>query len=812
MAMLILQILLLASLAISMYMIVVTLERCRSEKRYAFVYCVVTLILYNAGYFIEISSGNLGGAVIGVKIMYSGGIFMGPLFFFFVADYCELRIPKKYYFIPLLVIPVIFYCMVATFDSHRLIYSNFWYEYNKLIPTLEHEAGVLYFVGQLYPVFCVVLSCIVLVRGIIKQNKFRRIGLILLLVSALAPLTAHFVYLTVSRVFGTSPNFTAFLMILSIFIFFYTVVRKDMFDLAPKAHAITMDLIRDAFIVLDWSMAYTGSNKNAQEHFPGLAELQKGSSILDLETWPKEISGETGMEDHEEDHLQEIQFSLPHKSGKIYSGWTNIVTSDSGAILGWVVLIQDITETVSMIRNIKAQRDEIAAMRDNLKEGIFLMDREFIIQDSYSKAMEDILSCRELQNRRFIDLLGNSFSAKDLATIEDYFNMFMDMSFDPEMLEEINPLGEFYYNAAETGEQKTLRCQFAPVDQGDGEIFVMGTVQDISAETILKKQLAAEEEGRQEDMRNLFEVMQVDQNVFENFSEDADYEFKRIMDLLCDNNISNRKKLIYIFQSVHAVKSNALIVGLSGYGEKLHNLETKIKALMDCEEEPENNEVSLIGNELVKSIQEKEKFPEILERLRNFSASSGVKKDTEIFIDTIKKACEKVATDKNKKVDLVTETIDQSALTRGPRRLIKEVLTQLIRNAVHHGIEKPEERLALGKDETGKISLKISIEGDVIRIILSDDGRGLDFDRIREEAKAKGLLENMPEKEINLQFLSNIIFAPGFSTSETDDIHAGRGIGLNLVRDRLKEVNGKIRINTKKGQGLVFEVQIPVSF
>ena len=810
MPLLIMQILIVASLGLSIYMIVITLERCRSEKRYGFIYCIVTLFLYNLGYLIEISAGNLEGAIIGVKITYAGGSFMAVFFFFFVADYCELRIPKKYYQIPLLIVPVLHYCVVLTFDHHHLLYLSYFYNSMKTFPDLGHVQGPLYLVGQLYPVFCVILSIIVLIRSIIAQSKGRRFALVLLLVSALAPMFAQLAYLIVLHFLGTSLLFTAFLTLVSNFIFYYNIVRKDMFDLSPKAHAVTMDMIRDAFIVLDWDMAYTGSNRKALELFPGLAELQKGASILKLENWPGKLTGETGKPQPEGEQRNEIEFSLPHKPGKTYSGWKNPITSESGATLGWVILIQDISETVSLIRSIRTQRDEIAAMRDNLKEGIFLMDREFTIQDSYSRAMEVVLSDNNLHGRRFIDLLGKSLGAKEIGIIADYFTMMMDKSVPAIMLEDINPLKEFTYISNQTGEQKTLQCIFAPVERGGGETFVLGTIQDITAETILKKQLSEEEDLRQEEMRRIFEVMHVDQKVLRDFIEDAEYEFNRAKENLQSQKTSGKQKLVNLYQSIHAVKSNALIINLTVCGMKLHDFEAKIRDLRDKEDEPDPGGMKMIGEELEKNIEEKQKIIEVVERLSSVSSSAGARKDDEVFLDGLKQACRKVAGDENKKAILVTESFDREALNIGPRRLMKDILNQLVRNAVHHGIESPEERIAMGKEETGRISLRITLEGNVIRMSLSDNGQGLDYKRIAETARAKGLLDNKTNEEIDVAYLSNLIFSPGFSTSETDGIHAGRGIGLNLVKTRTLEAKGKIRLQSKKGQGTVFEILIPV--
>ena len=818
MILLIVQILISASLALSVYMSVVTLERCRSEKRYIFVYCIVTLFLYTLGYLIEISSGNEGGAIIAVKVMYSGGAFMSPFFFFFVADYCELRIPKKYYQIPLLIIPVLFYLVVLTFDRHNLLYRSFHYDSLKSIPSLMIEPGPLYLVGTFYPLFCVVLSIVVVVRSIIGQTRGRRFGLILLLVSALAPLIANFSYVALSYFFRTALagiNFTAFVMVISNFIFFYNVIRNDMFDLAPKAYAITMDLIRDAFVVLDRDMAYTGSNKKALELFPALAEIQKGASIRRLKDWPLGLLDGHGspVEAAPDTAGKELEFTLPSGPGRIYSGWTNRVASESGATLGWVILIQDITETVSLIRNIQAQRDEIAAMRDNLKEGIFLMDKECRIQDSYSRAMEGILCAKDLQGRRFTDLLSGSYNSKDLATIADYFTMIADKSVDAAMLEDMNPLAEFAFTSAETGDRKTLRCLFAPVDQGDGHVFVMGTIQDITAETLLKKQLAEEEARRQDEMRSLFEVMQVDQKVFGDFIEDTDYEFGRIDNALADGKTGNRQKLVSIYQSVHAIKSNSLIVGLTGFGEKMHALEEEIKALRESDREPDSAGIARITGELEKRRMGKEKILEIVSRLKDFSASAsgGNMKDDEVFVESLKQAAERAVKDENKKLNFVVEKFDRDALNRGPRRVMKEILTQLVRNSVHHGIETPEERLSRGKDETGKISLSMTIEGSAIRMVLGDDGNGLCLKAIAQKAGELGLLKNIPADKITKQFLTQLIFSPGFSTSKTEDIHAGRGIGLSLVKDRLREVKGKLAIHSDEGAGMVFDIEIPLT-
>jgi hypothetical protein len=124
-----------------------------------------------------------------------------------------------------------------------------------------------------------------------------------------------------------------------------------------------------------------------------------------------------------------------------------------------------------LTRELKAERDEIAAMKDNLKVGLFLMDRDYVIQPAYSKALGDVLGMRDLSGKKFPDLLSSSIKARDRDTLQDYFTMILNRSFDAKMLEEINPISEFSYIHTATGDEKILRSSFAIVDRGSGSLL-----------------------------------------------------------------------------------------------------------------------------------------------------------------------------------------------------------------------------------------------------------------------------------------------------------------------------------------------------
>ncbi|MDR0718003.1 MAG: hypothetical protein LBF78_00085 [Treponema sp.] len=456
---------------------------------------------------------------------------------------------------------------------------------------------------------------------------------------------------------------------------------------------------------------------------------------------------------------------------------------------------------------LRIERDAIIAMKGNLSAGLFLMNEKYIIQPQYSRVLENILEIADLQGKSFVELLGDSLKVKEQESLKDYFDMIFKRAFDAAMLEDINPLSEFTYKSIATGAVKTLKALFTPIDREGGETTVLCVIEDISKEKALQRQLDEEESRRGEEMRVLFEVVHVEPHVFSDFIEDTKYEFERINDILKNKRLSTREAVIEIYQSVHAIKSNAVILGLSNFGEKVHKLESEIKEFQDQKEISMENMIHL-AVELETLMKERDRYRDMVERLRSFSSGDTRRQDRHVLIETLNKACQKAAQDQKKKVALVVEDIDGTVMQQGPRRVIKEVLTQLVRNSVTHGIESPEERKKAGKKNEGCIKLSIKAENGLIHIVLSDNGRGLDFDKIRQKALS---LELLPaEAKIERDDLVKLIFSPGFSTAGQTGMHTGRGIGLNLVQDRIQELDGSIKVQTEPGRGTVFNLYIPM--
>ena len=153
----------------------------------------------------------------------------------------------------------------------------------------------------------------------------------------------------------------------------------------------------------------------------------------------------------------------------------------------------------------------------------------------------------------------------------------------------------------------------------------------------------------------------------------------------------------------------------------------------------------------------------------------------------------------------------ETELDRQVLELIKDPLTHMVRNSGDHGLERPEERIAAGKPEAGRIMLNARHEGGHILIEIGDDGRGLNAERIRQKVLAQGLateaeLAGMPERDIH-----RFIFRPGFSTAAAVTAVSGRGVGMDVVKTNMERIGGTIDIRSREGHGTNFVIKIPLT-
>lgn len=154
---------------------------------------------------------------------------------------------------------------------------------------------------------------------------------------------------------------------------------------------------------------------------------------------------------------------------------------------------------------------------------------------------------------------------------------------------------------------------------------------------------------------------------------------------------------------------------------------------------------------------------------------------------------------------------EETDLDKNLVEALADPLVHLVRNSVDHGIEMPDDRQAAGKPRMGKVKLSASQEGDHILLVIEDDGKGMDPDKLKDIAISRGVLDADAAARMSDVEAFNLIFAPGFSTkTEISDI-SGRGVGMDVVKTKINQLNGTVNIDSQLGRGTRLEIKVPLT-
>lgn len=164
----------------------------------------------------------------------------------------------------------------------------------------------------------------------------------------------------------------------------------------------------------------------------------------------------------------------------------------------------------------------------------------------------------------------------------------------------------------------------------------------------------------------------------------------------------------------------------------------------------------------------------------------------------------------NKEINLEM-TGEETDLDKNLVEALSDPMVHLVRNAVDHGIEMPDEREKAGKPRQGTVMLSAAQEGDHILLSISDDGKGMDADALRRKAVEKGMMDQEAAARLDEKDCFHLIFQPGFSTkTEISDV-SGRGVGMDVVKTRISQMNGSVDIDSELGRGSIITIKLPLT-
>ncbi len=469
-----------------------------------------------------------------------------------------------------------------------------------------------------------------------------------------------------------------------------------------------------------------------------------------------------------------------------------------------------------------AAQHESALIMDTVQEGLLLIDAEGTIGAQHSRESAAILRQPELAGQNLLALLRQLVTEKMHATVVDYLALLFDANRKERTVLKVNPLADIevnFPNPAGGFSTRYLGFAFRRILDGDRVARVFVAMRDITAQVELERRLREEEKKKERQFELLLGIVHVDPAQLDLFVKLVGTELETINGALraeefaadgAEDRARLRDRLNLVFRSVHNIKGNAVYLKLESFQKTAEDFEHRLSELQ--------NRARLGGDDFLSVVVAQARLradfldlQELRGKLSGLRAPArGGATAADTVLEGIAAQAAELAAHLGKQVETDFDPLALAALPPERRPLARDVLIQLVRNALVHSGETPAARQAAGKPAGGKLTLRCRPPGPdgLAGFVFRDDGAGLDLAKIRRRAEAGGLLA--PGGAIGDAELAGCIFAPGFSTAAQADANAGRGMGLDIVKHHIvDEAGGEIAVRSLPGRFCEFACLLP---
>ena len=504
-------------------------------------------------------------------------------------------------------------------------------------------------------------------------------------------------------------------------------------------------------------------------------------------------------------------------------------------------------------RNLKKEEDvtnrarkETSDILRTVNEGLFLLDKDLKIGTERSMALNQIFRREDFNGYTFDQLLKEIVPEKTLRTAMDYVALLWGERVNEKLVKTINPLNEVevhFDNPSGGFDTHFLEFDFNRVKSEGTLSHLLVTVNDVTKRVMLSRELQESQEKAQAQLDLLLRILHVEPDSLTGFLTDADVSLKMVNSILKEparEESAFRAKIDGIYRQVHAVKGEAAALGLKTVEQRAHAFEESLNDL--------KGRATLSGSDFLPLVVKLDdlfnhlaQVREMLGRLVDLHQAIATKRTAGGTMDaekvdqwlggnqepmaaatpkssedvstglerTLEDLAARVASSQDKQVALRCKGLEVVPETY--RRAVKDITIQLVRNAVVHGIEAPNERAEAHKAQIGTLAVEFAQRADGYELIVQDDGRGLQLDRIKEVAVERGLITPAQAAMLDPRQTMALIFRPGFSTADRVTTDAGRGAGMDLVRILVAELGGRVGLASAGGKFSKFKIWLPAS-
>jgi two-component system, chemotaxis family, sensor kinase CheA len=463
---------------------------------------------------------------------------------------------------------------------------------------------------------------------------------------------------------------------------------------------------------------------------------------------------------------------------------------------------------------IEAATEENREILTSVREGLFLLTADFHLGSQLSQSAHLLFGRKLAPGDDFFELLAPLVSEKALTDARDYVQLLFAPHVKEALVQGINPLSEVEVaikNRLGQDARRHLSFHFNRVQEDGAVRHLLVTVQDISARIELETKLQAERLRSQKEFSMLLKAIDADPALLRQFVARAETSLLEINDIMRSTSAAHGeaailKRLEEIARRIHSLKGDAATLGLETVAGQAHLFETELQRIRNS-----GGASGDLGGALLSLPMPLEDLLTKVGALKSLTGLHRPVEDAAAAPEAVNAALAKlaqdVAADSGKKVQAVVRMGSASDLDPGAAHLLREIAVQLLRNAVAHGIEAPQVRKAAQKAEEGKLEVQLLRGESEWTLAVRDDGAGLSAAKVRQKLLdlrwyTAAQLESFDDRQI-----VSHIFKPGFSTAGGVSMHAGRGVGLDVVQANVQKLGARILLSSTPGQFTEFKVK-----
>jgi len=495
----------------------------------------------------------------------------------------------------------------------------------------------------------------------------------------------------------------------------------------------------------------------------------------------------------------------------------------------FIILFHFLGQLATRDKKIQIKQHESDQILGTINEGVFLLNQNMVMSGQHSKQLEDIFINKKMAGRNFEEFLSRYFPKKTVMTALDFVRLYFRSHIDPKLIEDVNPLKRIeatITNKDGEAEVKYLDFSFAQLGQGNNEPRILVTVRDVTAAILLEAQDQQAANELDQQVALLTQILPIPSADLELFVIENREGLDRINNLLKDTKHirdNYHKTLTRIARETHKLKGSASLINFDLMVNNQHVLEDKLEQLRQIARVRNLNGRDLLT--LTMQLKANYESIELIDDLRLRLGSYAHAKSNDLHASENQLPISGLQLNK-KWFNLLgfvkrladKERVSARLILRGFGKEVDAKLTdklypltlQLIRNSIAHGIESEGSRLGLRKPNSGQITLSLSDDKQGnYRFLFEDDGRGFDYERIRQELVERSVLSEAEAKALDSTGLVRCAFKDAVSTRLEADHLAGRGVGLSLVWYQIKALNGKLKIRSVQKEFTQFIIDFP---